>query len=474
MNTRALTLEQTGHVQAWTAIALQQMPYMASMLFSLRFVDAPGLGTFAVDRHHRCYIDFDAVAHEGPVSGGESLLHECMHLFGAHAEFADDLGITGPLRKAWNLATDASINDDLRDAGSTIFVDGGQFVLPSSIGQPDYQTAQTYFEHLCQAMAKKQQGGSGPGRPGQGQPGGQGQQAGASQGQPAGQGQQPGQGQGAASGAAQPGPYKGCGSGAGGESAPCELDPDNDLGGHAPAATTTEKDRVRIATATAIRDAAAKGRGTVPGGLVEHATFILTPSKVPWQRVLGRMIRGCVRSRLGQADTSFTRRNARRHNERILTPHGPGNRLVIPGSVDPVPYLVVIRDTSGSMNEADENAVTNEVVAIAKKLRIRGENLVIVDVDAAVHTAKGFTSAKAMSEIAGRGGTDMVVGIEWALARKPKPTAVVVMTDGETPWPAAQTTRIPVIAVIVHKHAEQVAARAPSWIRTVCVEPIAA
>lgn len=461
MNTRALTVEQTEHVQAWTAIALQKMPYMASMLFSLRFVNAPGLGTFAVDRHHRCYIDFDAVTNEGPVSGGESLLHECMHLLGTHAEFADDLGITGgPHAKAWNLATDASINDDLRDAGCGIFADGGPYVLPSTIGQPDYQTAQTYYQHLRGMLAQKQQQrqqGNAGGQPGQGS------------GQPS---QQPGKA--AGRGGQETGPYKGCGSGSGGQAAPCELDDNDDLGGTAPAATDTEKVRVRIATSTAIQDHAAKGRGTVPGGLVEQATQILTPSKTPWQRVIGRTLRGCVRSRLGSMDVSFTRRNARRHNERILTPGGPGRRLVIPGSVDPIPSLHVIRDTSGSMGNADLNAVTSEVVAIATKLRIRGENLVITDVDAGVHGTKKFTGARAMAEVTGRGGTDMRVGIEHALTSKPKPTAVVVMTDGGTPWPTVQTSRVPVIAVIVHKDAETIAKQVPSWIRTVCVEPAAA
>lgn len=830
MNTRALTQEQTEHVQAWTAVALQKMPYMAATLFSLRFVDAPGLGTFAVDRHHRCYIDFTAVVDEGPVSGGESLLHECMHLFGNDAVFADDLGISGgPLAKAWNLACfpagtllpggkpieqvatmvrpfdgdlvvvesqagtveatpehpfyvrrrrhkkglhpvvmneaewieagdladgdyvcvptltekradtkidlsghamvhasrgklgerisnrtvrsipldpdvawliglyvaegsssptvrfslsvdeveyaeriseiaerigysasfsvnesnhtrsvslgttvfgrwlkeqcgdgarskhipdvilrhadpairaafieglvdgdgyrghrrgghpnwtvataskalmhdlvlllaqdgigghtrtqaqrprsidrapmpdgvlygvswnpdgptvstrtmngrtmastqhrwksdddgvwypvkslsrrpyeglvynmetpshtyvvhgmlvhncDAAHNDDLRDGGCTIFADGGQFVLPSSIGQPDYQTAQAYFEHLRQAIAKKQQqqAQQGQGKPGQqGQPGAGGDQPG----QPGQAGQQPGQGQGGAT----PGPFKGCGSGSGGEAAPCELDPDADLGGHAAAATQTEKDRVRIATATAITEAASKGRGNVPGGLVQKAEQVLTPSKTPWQRVLGRTLRGCVRSRIGSMDTSFTRRNARRHNERILTPTGAGSRVVVPGSVDPVPTIRVIRDTSGSMSQADLNAVTSEVVAIAKKLRVRGDDLVITDVDAAVHASKGFTGARGMAEVTGRGGTDMVVGIEHALALKAKPTAVVVMTDGETGWPKEQTSRIPVIAVIVHRDAEALAKHVPAWIRTVLVEPSAA
>src|SRR5665647_777739 len=179
MNLSALNEEQTAHVQAWTAVALQHMPYMASMLFSLRFVNAPGLGTFAVDKFHRCYIDFDAVAHEG-----------------------------GQMARVLNLASDASINDDLRDGGLTMFADGAGYITPSTIGQPDYQTVQFYFRALQAAIAKKagQQGQQGaPGAPGQVQPGN-----GSGQGAPGVPGAQPGQG------GAPAGPYKGCGSGSGG------------------------------------------------------------------------------------------------------------------------------------------------------------------------------------------------------------------------------------------------------------------
>ena len=459
VNLTALDQEQTDLVQAWTAVALQHMPYMASMLFSLRFVNAPGLGTFAVDRHHRCYIDFDAVARCGPQNGGQSLLHECCHLYGAHSQVATELGVDGgPMAQVLNLSADASINDDLRDGGCPMFADGAGYVTPSTIGQPDYQTVQTYFRALQAAMAKQQGGQGAPGAPGQGQQGN-------APGQPApgAPGDQPGQG------GTLAGPHKGCGSGSGGEVAPGELGPDDDLGGVAPAATNAETERVRIATAVAVLDAAAKGRGTVPGGLVEHANQILTPSIIPWQKVLGRLVRGSVRSRIGTMDVSFSRRNRRRHNERVLTPTGLGSRIVTPASVDPTPTVKVIRDTSGSMSAADLEAVTSEVVAIAKKLRIRGEDLTITDVDATAYGTKKFTGAKALGEIAGRGGTDMRVGITHALESKPKPTVVVVMTDGDTPWPT-QTVRVPVIAVIIGTHRQQVIAAVPSWIRTVHVD----
>jgi hypothetical protein len=334
-----------------------------------------------------------------------------------------------------------------------MFNDGAGFVTPSTIGEADYLTVQFYYRALAAKIAAKQ-AQQGPGQPGAGRPSGASAPG------------QPGDGQPGAGG--EPGPYKGCGSGAGGMAAPGELDEGDDLGGTAPAATETEKQRVRISTAVAIREAAAKGRGTVPAGLVQLANQILAPSKVPWQKVLGRRMRGSVRSRIGSMDVSFTRRSARRHNERVITPAGPGRRIVVPASIEPLPRIWVVRDTSGSMSDDDLSTVTNEVVGIAKKLRVRGDDLTITDVDAKAYAARGFTGAKAMASVQGRGGTDMRVGIAAALAAKPQPTVVIVMTDGYTPWPE-QTGRIPVIAVVIGTHPERAAALVPNWILTVPV-----
>ena len=89
--------------------------------------------------------------------------------------------------------------------------------------------------------------------------------------------------------------------------------------------------------------------------------------------------------------------------------------------------------------------------------------------DAKAYAAKKFTGAKGMASVSGRGGTDMRVGITAALEATPKPTVVVVMTDGDTPWPD-QATRIPVIAVIIGTNPSRQGAQVPSWIRTVLVE----
>jgi len=44
---------QESDLALWRAKALERMPYFAPILFSLRVLDAPALGTFAVDAWHR-------------------------------------------------------------------------------------------------------------------------------------------------------------------------------------------------------------------------------------------------------------------------------------------------------------------------------------------------------------------------------------------------------------------------------------
>ncbi len=78
---RPTTPAQDAILALWRAKALERMPYFAPILFSLRVLAAPGLGTFAVDAKHRLYVDFEAVAAWSALENAEALLHECGHLF---------------------------------------------------------------------------------------------------------------------------------------------------------------------------------------------------------------------------------------------------------------------------------------------------------------------------------------------------------------------------------------------------------
>jgi hypothetical protein len=353
---------------------------------------------------------------------------------------------------------DASVNDDLRDAGcSSIAADG---VLPAKIGCADHQTAEHYFAAIQQRRAQQQpkpQSGNG----GQGQsPQGKGQQPG---GQGAGQGQHPGQ-QGAG-GQGQP-KFKGCGSGAGSVGAPCELPVDDDMDGQAPAAGEIERERIRVATAGTIREHAAKGRGTVPAGLIEQAEQILAPAKIPWRQVLSSAIRRAVAIRQGDFDVTYWRRHRR-------TPSFPfgGARVLRPGTFTPQPTLAVVRDTSGSMTDGELTVVTSEVEGIAKQLGIRGDDLKVLDVDAAVAAVRKYNGAQTLAEVAGRGGTDMRVGIEAALEIRPAVNAIIVLSDGFTPWPEERPGRsIPVVACIVGPGGHDIAEHIPDWMVAVVVD----
>jgi predicted metal-dependent peptidase len=459
--------------QAWRAKALEAeggMPYMASMLFSLRPINAPGLGTFAVDAAHRLYIDFDAVEPKGVRWCAEALLHECCHLFGEHAARAEDAGVTRDERELSNYASDAEINDDLRDAGC----DMSDAVLPESIGCADYDVFEVYLEHLRKKVQKRQQQQQ---RSGQGQGSGQGQSQGKGNGQGEG-GQQPGQGapsqaqngqgggNGQSDGSGQPGQFHGCGSGSGGAPAPCELADGDDGRGQFPGATQAERDQATISTAIAINEEGASGRGTVPAGLRAQAAMKLRPSKVSWQRQLSAAVRRAVGSRAGDFDNTWSRRSRRGSTGCARV---GGGRVMRPGTFTPSPSIAVIRDTSGSMGGDDLNEASSEIDAIAKQLGIRGDELQVLDCDAVVHLTRGYRGKATLNDVAGRGGTDMVEGIRVAMELRPKPTAIVVVTDGGTPWPHERLST-PIVACLVGRYAESSSAAVPEWIKTIVVD----
>lgn len=472
---------------AWTVLALDRMPYLASILYSLRPVDAPGTGTFAVDRHHRLYADFAAVETWGPSACSQALLHEAMHLVYGHADEAEDMNVQARERETWNLAADAAVNDDLRDAGCGYLAEAG--VLPGKIGCEDYRTASHYLAVLrlrIEALARNAGDDEGTeDEPGSGQPGDSHQGQGTRDGSGSGTGDdgreqdtQPGDGspedgrqqRGDADGQDTGGPgYQGCGSGSGAGEAPWELPDGDDLGGQAPPAGPGEKQVIRQSLAQDVLESS-KQRGDMPGGLAEWAEKTLEKPKVPWRRVLAPLIRRYTAIRAGEYDSTYARRNRRRPYTELL-----GGRVVNPGTFSPVPRIVFVRDTSGSMSAADLNMVGAEIESVAGRLGIRDRDLMVIDTDTEAYLAKPYRRLEDLQEVQGRGGTDIRPGIAAAAALKP--SVIIVATDGYTPWDQHPTTRIPVVTCLIGQEdgdgmvPPEVTGGVPKWIRTVVVEP---
>jgi predicted metal-dependent peptidase len=107
----------------------------------------------------------------------------------------------------------------------------------------------------------------------------------------------------------------------------------------------------------------------------------------------------------------------------------------------------VIFDTSASLNhQSMRDTLASEIVAINDE--VGAEEIHVRYVDSRVRGEQRFrrgeTLLPASFEPIGGGGTDMRVGVQ-AFENDDEPCMCVIMlTDGETPWPASEPT-IPLI-----------------------------
>jgi predicted metal-dependent peptidase len=126
----------------WGAL---RFPYLASALFASRVVSAPGLGSIAVDRSWRLYMDPELVDRWSSEEIGSLLVHHAGHLLRDHAGRAQSLGIDEKSEKDWVVAADAEINDDLVDGDVQFPVDP---IVPSALECEAGGFAEDYFRRI--------------------------------------------------------------------------------------------------------------------------------------------------------------------------------------------------------------------------------------------------------------------------------------------------------------------------------------
>jgi predicted metal-dependent peptidase len=195
--------------------------------------------------------------------------------------------------------------------------------------------------------------------------------------------------------------------------------------------------------------------GTVPAGLRRWAEEVLG-SRVDWRKALAAEIRRGMAAVGGMVDYAY-----RKPSRRATVVDG----VVLPGFLRPVPEVAVVIDTSGSMHEALLGRALGEVESLFRALGTARRRLPVIPCDAAAHGLQRVTAARQI-ELLGGGGTDMGAGIAAAGALRPRPSVVVVLTDGYTPWPAEPPIGMTVVVGLLRESPMAT----PRWARVVRIE----
>ncbi|MDT3442088.1 VWA-like domain-containing protein [Pseudofrankia sp. BMG5.37] len=206
-----------------------------------------------------------------------------------------------------------------------------------------------------------------------------------------------------------------CGSGADGLERGWDLGP---LGAHA--LTAQERDAIRFRVARGITGSP----GSAPAGWRRWAEEVFHPPQ-PWRDLLGAAVRSAV-SAPGVGDDYTYGRPARRG----VAIHG----AVLPSLRRRPPRVGVVIDTSGSVSDAELGSALLEVTAIGRAVGGRGDLVTVVPCDAAAQAVRSLCDAEGIPLLGG-GGTNLRAGLDAALRARPRPDVLVVLTDGQTPWP---------------------------------------
>ena len=186
--------------------------------------------------------------------------------------------------------------------------------------------------------------------------------------------------------------------------------------------------------------------GSVPAGLVQSLEARLHPQPDPFDELRHAVARS-VASPIGTEEYTYRRINRRQDSDATRRR----------GVVRMAPECSIIVDTSGSMEGAESKALATIAQGLRKVQRPR-----VIAYDACLQSAKRISSLSEFT-FQGYGGTDMTAAIEQE-DREHRPDAIVLVTDGETDWPATRTRARLIVALVKGKpHYSQ----PPAWARVI-------
>lgn len=264
--------------------------------------------------------------------------------------------------------------------------------------------------------------GKGQGKPGQDQESGDG-----------GDSSEPGDGEGQDGDQQSENPYAGMdeladhGTGSGGQERPWEDGDPIDCEEYGLSEAEAHSVRQEVAAKT---QKYAQGRGTVPAGWKVWADSELRPPKVRWEKLFQARVRQAAHRVRGNRFTSWRRLS----RSSIVQDCA----WVKPRTYSTTPVVAVVLDTSGSMGGGKRSRLERALSEAEGIIKALNCTIHFIDCDANTYgDAQKIRSIKSAS-VNGGGGTDMRVGIRAALKIKPRVDIIVLITDGDTPYPDAR------------------------------------
>lgn len=463
--------------------ACRYWPFASHAILSMVPTPRPGLGTLAVDQHWRLYYDEAALQRMSADQAAGVILHELDHLLKRHYKRAKSLVGEGQW-EAWNYATDAAINGDLK-AQDIPLPEG--VVYPERLGMTDGLSAEEYFRKLTEQSDNRQpddentdnesddtqdspsersgdcdadnqadnsqdtegedcQPGSDTDDQGSSDPGHEGtSEADAGSADrlehPCGQDE--------ASRPVEPQSIGSSGSCSDGRLRPWELGPPDE---NNPGLDEADQEQLVHVTANNVLE---REHGQESATHRRWAKDILNPPIDPAARLLNLVRRYCDLT-FGIGERSYRRPSRRNGNP----------RMVLPSNVAPLPRITVIVDTSGSMDAEDLGLSLGLIRKVLNSFRIR-DGIKVITGDTQGQTKQLCLSDPKRIELTGGGGTNMARIVAEVLQSRPQPQMILICTDGHTPWPE-QDPGIPIVACLTNPRATLPDYyQPPSWISIV-------
>jgi len=370
-------------MQAARILAQRKWPYLAAILFNLKFVEVEesNPSTMGVDKGWRLYWNRAFVANNPVNELATVLMHECMHCMFEHHQRFERLPASPKDHEAWNIAGDCAINHLLLGSGFPFPATAPPVTFEDFVDvlDPTLTTEQNYFRLL--------KGGWSP----------------------------------------APDRAHDCGSAADGAQRDYEL-PSEDS--RAPAISAVGKAIARAQVRVDINNSSPFG--VTPPDELKRIVDDLEKPKVPWRRELASVLRPSIGTTMGRKDYSMMRLSRRESamRNRNFNPRFPAMRQPLP------PKTTVILDTSPSMSREWLRAGLSEVIGLVRAVGA-GQTVTVIPCSRKAFQPQKVKKAAEVKnlDLPGDQSTDLRNGIIAAMSEPKKPKIIIVITDGYTDWP---------------------------------------